>query len=591
MSIERRIDPFMMSVLKSRFEAIVREMTLVVQRASRSAVIKNARDFSCAIVTIDNQLVTTEDALAIHVMSMDHATKSIGELFDDIKPGDMFLNNSPYHGGTHHADFIIAMPVFYQGEALFWAVALSHHADVGAPVPSTYLPFAKTIYEEGVHFPCVRLVENYQEKKDIIRIGQAKIRVPELWLGDLRAQMGACLTGEKRIGELFERYGREDIMNFVQDWFDYGERMAIAEIQKLPAGTWHYETAHDPVPGVYEESIPVRVTMTVKPEEGEIIMDVRDNIDNVAGGINLTENTTTGSCRIGVFNNLADNLPHNEGAKRRVKVLMREGSVVGKPKYPAGTSVATTNVNDRLITASNCVFSGMGAPYGQAEGGGHLPAGIGVISGHDPARRKDYVNQIFLGYAGGGALCGHDGWLTYCGGANGGLISLDSVEVDESMYPIVIEKRGVIPDSQGFGEYEGAPGVGGVFYPIDHQMTLIYAADGTHNPPQGVNGGLAAKPSYTHLVASDNSVTVLPAFYELQCAAGQKVAYTSCGGGGYGDPLERKPESVARSVNRGWLSAENARNIYKVALNYDENECIYVVDTLVTQQLRENAAS
>src|ERR1700692_4285871 len=109
----RRVDPFLMSVLKSRFEAIVREMTLVVMKASRSAVIKNAKDLSCAILTYDHRLGSTGGAapLPIHVMSMDMATRPITRLFDDIKPGDVFLNNCPYTGGTHHADMILAMPV------------------------------------------------------------------------------------------------------------------------------------------------------------------------------------------------------------------------------------------------------------------------------------------------------------------------------------------------------------------------------------------------------------------------------------------------------------------------------------------------
>ena len=455
----RRVDPFLVAVLKSRFEAIVREMTIVVMKASRSAVIKNAKDLSCAILTYDHRLVSTEDALPIHVMSMDMATRPITKLFDDIKPGDVFLNNCPYTGGTHHADMILSMPVFFEGKPMFWVVALAHHADTGAPVPSTYLPFARTIYEEGLHFPCVRILENYREKADILRIGLTRIRVPEIWLGDLRAQIGACKTGERRISELLARYGAATIMDFVEDWFDYGRRRTIAEIRKLPSGTFEYETRHDPVPGVADDGVPVRVKLVVDAEAGSITVDVRHNIDCLDGGLNLSENTCTGSCRIGVFNNLDASLPHNHGSASVVKVLIRDGSAVGKPRYPVGTSVATTNVNDRLITAVNAVFSQMGRPYGQAEGGPHLPAGIGVISGKDPFKDgHPYVNQVFIGYAGGAALSGHDGWLTYCGPANGGLINLDSIEVDESMYPIIIESRGVRPGTQGFGEFEARPG-------------------------------------------------------------------------------------------------------------------------------------
>jgi N-methylhydantoinase B len=586
-TVTRRIDPFLMSVLKSRFEAIVREMSLVVMRASRSAVIKNARDFSCAILTYDHQLVSVEDALPIHVMSMDMATRPLTELFDDIKQGDIFVNNCPYTGGTHHADLIMAMPVFHQGTPMFWVVALSHHADTGAPAPSTYLPFAKNIFEEGMHFPCVRIAENYKEKKDILRIGSMRNRVPELWLGDVAAQIGACRTAERRIIDLVDRYSRDTVLGFVEDWFDYGRRRAKAAIAKLPAGTYDYETCHDPVPGVADEGIPVRVKVTVDPAAGEITVDVRHNIDNVPGGLNLSANTCTGSCRIGMFNNLDEDIPHNEGSKSQIKVLLREGCVIGAPKYPVGTSVATTNVNDRLMIAGNAVFAQMGEPYGQAESAAHLPAGTGVVSGADPFKRgKVYVNQVFVGYGGGGANHGHDGWLTYCGPANAGLIQLDSVEVDESMYPFVIERRGITRDSQGYGEFEGAPGMGGVFYPLDHDMTIIYAADGTSNPPLGVLGGTAAKPCHSILVESTGERTVLPAFAEEVIRAGTKIEFTACGGGGYGNPLKRDPARVAASFNAGWISADTAREVYRVALVETDEPGVHAVDASATAALR-----
>ena len=563
----RRIDPFMVSVLKSRFEAIVREMSLVVMRASRSAVIKNARDFSCAILTYEHELVSVEDALPIHVMSMETATRPLTEFFDDIEEGDIFINNCPYTGGTHHADLIMAMPVFIDGTPRFWAVALSPHAATGAPAPSTYLPFAKNIFEEGLHFPCVRLVRKGEVREDILRIGTMRNRGPDLWLGDVRAQKGACRTGAKRIQELCGRYSEETVMDFVADWFDYGARSAAAAIAKLPAGSFSYSTRHDPVPGVADDGIPVNVTIHVDSDRGEITVDARDNMDCVAGGLNLSENTATGSCRIGVFTNLDESVPHNEGAKSRVKVLLREGCVVGKPEYPVGTSVATTNVNDRLMMAGNAVFSEMGAPYGQAESGSHLPAGIGVISGSDPFKAgKTYVNQVFVGYAAGGANHGHDGWLTYCGAANGGLIQLDSVEVDESMYPILIDERGVLPDSQGIGEFEGAPATYGLFHPIGHDMTIAYAADGTTFPPRGVLGGSDGKGSVTRRVNLDGSETELPAFAEEVIPDGSKLYFTACGGAGYGLPFKRDPERVAASVNRGWLSRKRAMVEYGVVL-------------------------
>ncbi|MES0183210.1 hydantoinase B/oxoprolinase family protein [Mesorhizobium sp. C386A] len=128
--------------------------------------------------------------------------------------------------------------------------------DTGAPTPSTYLPFAKNVYEEGIHFPCVRVVEQHREKQDILRIGMMRNRVPDIWLGDVRAQIGACRTGRRRLLELLEKYGRDTLLDFVEDWFDYGARRAMAEIAKLPKGKFSYEVRHDPVPGVAEEGIP-----------------------------------------------------------------------------------------------------------------------------------------------------------------------------------------------------------------------------------------------------------------------------------------------------------------------------------------------
>ena len=209
-------DPILLAVLSRRLEAIIREMSNTVMRASRSAVITNARDMSCGILTYDHRLICVEEAMPIHVSALDLTTGPITELFDDVKEGDAFFNNSPYLGVTHHADMTLCVPVFADNEPLFWVLARSHHADVGAPEPTTYLPYAATLYQEGVHFPCVRIQENFCDKEDIVRIGLHKIRSPHIWYGDYRAQVGACRIGERRLHELVARYGITAIREFVE---------------------------------------------------------------------------------------------------------------------------------------------------------------------------------------------------------------------------------------------------------------------------------------------------------------------------------------------------------------------------------------
>jgi len=581
------IEPFLMSVLASRFEAIIREMTNTVMKASRSAVIKNARDMSCGILTYDHRLLTVEEGIPIHITALDLTTRPITEFFDDIEEGDAFLNNCPYTGATHHADITLCVPVFYEGEPLFWVLSRSHHADVGAPIPTTYLPYARTVYEEGLHFPCLRVQRQHQDLADIIRMCRMKIRVPDLWYGDYRAQVGACQIGERRIKELVTRYGVDTVKAFVEEWMAYGARRAIAAIRELPAGTWTYQSTHDPVPTVADDGVPVKVSVTVDPDAGLITVDARDNIDCVPGGINLTEATAEGSCRIGVFYNLDSTIPHNAGSASRIKVLLRDGCVVGRPTYPVGTSVATTNVNERLVIAVAACFAGMGKPFGLAEGGHMQAAGMAVISGIDSRKgARPYVNQMFIGYASGPGNFGHDGWITYLASENGGMIVLDTVEVDEAMYPIIIEGRWLEKDTLGPGEFDGAPGVKLVYRPIADDMTVIYASDGELNPARGVLGGGDGLPAMNFKRLRSGELVRLPAFHQEVVEPGEAIVCQAAPGGGYGDPFERDAWRVADTVNRGWLSPERTESIYGVALDLSANGTEYEVNEARTATLR-----
>ncbi|MBL8580636.1 MAG: hydantoinase B/oxoprolinase family protein, partial [Rhizobiaceae bacterium] len=543
-------DPMLLAVLSSRFESIIREMTNTVMKASRSSVIKNARDMSCGILTYDHRLVSVEEALPIHVNALELTTKPITELFGDIKEGDAFLNNSPFYGVTHHADLTLCVPVFFEGTPLFWTLSRSHHADIGAPEPSTYLPFAATIYQEGVHFPCVRIQEDFKDKEDLLRIGFQKIRVSNMWYGDYRAQVGACRTGERRLKELVAQHGIETVRAFVEAWMDYGERRAIASIKALPAGTYTYEVRHDPVAGVADEGIPVKATVTVDPKKGVITVDVRDNPDCVPGGLNLTEACAVASCRIGVYYNLEASVPHNEGSSSRIVPLLRDGCVVGRPQHPTGTSCATSNVNERLANAVQCAFSNMGAPYGMAEGGGNFSAALGVVSGVDRRREKpvEYITQLMMALSGGPANHGHDGWLTYECSVGNGIMVTDSIEVDEATYPILVEERRICEDSMGFGQWNGAPAVKGSYRSLTGDMSLYVCGDGGTFPAKGVLGGRAAAHSGSWRLRPDGTSERLSDFYGGPIADGEAVGYRSCAGGGYGAPELRDPERVAEDV-------------------------------------------
>lgn len=336
-----------------------------------------------------------------------------------------------------------------------------------------------------------------------------------------------------------------------------------------------------------------RARARVDPDAAIITVDVRDNIDCVPGGINLSEACALAGCLIGVYNNLDPTIPHNEGSASRIKVLLRDGCVVGRPTFPVGTSVATTNVNDRLSTAVAGCFTQMGRPYGRAEAGYFQTSGLAVVSGNDPRtdRPEPYINQMMLGLSGGAGLDGHDGWVTHGAPCDGGMLQIDPVEVVESMYPILVETRRLCPDTLGSGEWDGAPATEGSYRPLGHDTTVNYASDGDRFPARGVLGGQDGPPALNQKRLGNGELITLPSFHEEICRPDETIQYRSSAGGGYGDPLQRDPARVVATVNRGWLSPARAELIYGVALVQGENRIDYAVDEMGTAELRRTRGS
>jgi len=490
----RSFDPVLLAVLSNRLDTICREMTNTLLRAGRSAVLASARDFSCSIVTGDNQLLTAAEGAPVHVLGSHFLTQSMCELHDDLAEGDAFLHNDPYLGNTHHADHTVIVPVFVDGQHLFSACAKAHQADCGNSMPTTYMPFARDIYEEGaLNFPCVRIQRNYRDVKDIIRMCRRRIRVPEQWYGDYLAMLGAARIAERRLKELVAKYGIVLIREFIFEWFDYSERRMVNAIRQLPSGELENTGAHDPFPAV-PDGIPVKIKLKVDAQEGRITVDLRDNIDCVEAGLNQSRACAMSNAVIGVFNSLDPTIPHNAGCFRRIDVLLRESCVVGIPKFPASCSVATTNLGDRLVNATQAAFAKIGEGFGVAEGGLGMGPGYAVISGADWRRNgAPYVNQFFVGNNGGPASPKSDGWITYLLPVAGGVSYRDSIEIDEQKYPIRFQSVRLQSDSGGAGRLRGAPAGISVFGPKHDPMTVIYTLDGSINPPKGIRVGIRDK--------------------------------------------------------------------------------------------------
>jgi N-methylhydantoinase B len=569
-AVERELDPTLVAVLAHRFEAIVREMTNTLFRTGRSSIINMARDFSCSIITAEDELFAAAEGLQVHVLGAGLQTRSMRELHPDLCEGDAYLHNDPMLGNTHTADHTILVPVFVDGEHLFTASAKAHQADCGNAEPSTYVTYVEDVYAEGaLVFPCVKVQQQYTDIDDVIRMCRRRIRVPEVWYGDYLAAIGSARIGERRVKEVVERYGVETIKAFVLEWLDYSERVMDQAIRKLPAKRLHASGKHDPIPGL-PDGVEVNVTVDVKPEEGRVLFDLRENPDCIPFGLNVSEYCARGGCTIALLNCLQEDVPRNAGSFRRVEVLLREGSIAGGLVEPYSASVSTTNVLNRIINAAQSAFCQLGEGQGLAEGAGAMGVGYAVFSGTYPssagAGGEPYVSEFVIGNNGGPGSPYCDGWITYAMPDCSKTIYIDSVEMLERTYPLQFRSLRLLADSGGAGRFRGGPASEVIYGPRATPMRVFYMADYARNPAGGVLGGLPGTAASAHEIAADGSERQVEAIGDSTLAPGEWIRGVEAGGGGYGDPLLRDPEAVRGDVLERWVTRAAASDLYGVVL-------------------------
>jgi N-methylhydantoinase B len=571
----RRIDGVRLAVLASRLDGVVREMLNALFRSGRSTVLNTGRDFSCCILSADDELVSAAESIPVHVMrGPDIMAGWMRSFHPDLRRGDAFLHNSPYHGNSHAADHSILVPVIDEdGHHRFTVLAKAHVADCGNSVPTTYWEAARDVYEEGaLIFPCVQVQRDYNDIDDIVRMCEMRIRVPRQWKGDHLALVGAARVGEQRLLELGSDVGWDVLQEHVEQWFDYSERMMIQALSGLQTGHTERVSFHDPFPGLPESGMPVKVMLHVDSEDASVSVDLRDNVDCLPCGLNLTEATAQTAALIGVFNSVGARVPPNGGSFRRITVLLRENCAVGIPRHPVSCSLATTHLTHMVQNAVQRCFADISDGMGMADFGLVVPPSAGVISGRDPRRNGEpFVGQLILpALTGGAASHAADGWLMAATPGNAGVARRDSTEIDELRYPIRIWEQRLVPNSEGAGRFRGAPSAYCEYGPVDTSMTVMYASNGTVNSAQGAAGGEAGGRASQAKRLVSGEIVALPPYGAAELADGERIISICSAGGGYGAPRERDKGAVAVDVSEGWITAERALEVYGVAASNGE---------------------
>jgi N-methylhydantoinase B len=558
-------DPITLSVIYNRLLTINAEMGITMINTSISPIFAEVHDFSCAICDWDNRIVAQIDGVPSHTASAMEAVKAVAREFrDDIHPGDVFVLNDPYLGGTHLPDITIMKPIFYEGQLQFIGINRAHHGDVGGLEPGSYAPGARELFHEGIRIPPLRIYRDERPIQDVVNMIRINTRMPDaLWV-DMKAQVASCRVAEKRILELLGKYGVRKTRETIEDIHRYAERRMRLQIGLLSDGVYEGEACLDS-DGFSDAPIRIKVAITVKGEEAWV--DFAGSDSQVTGFVNSPLANTATCVYVAFLTTVTTpDIPHNEGVYRPIHISAPEGSVVN-PRFPAPVASCTLDTACAILEAC---WQALAKVLPE-----RVPAGWNrwngpTITGVDPRKGSFYVMFGFNGFGGAGGMPGLDGRHYIGDGIDlGGLIA-PNIETNESDYPHVTEFNEFITDSCGAGRYRGGCGAKYRIRLYDPAPTLVMFGDGKVHPPYGLFGG---KPGSCNLAFVNQGLEgerELKAKEAVQLKAGDTYSSYPSGGGGWGDPLERDPEAVRRDARDQIISLPAARALYGVVLEGEE---------------------
>jgi len=558
---EGAADPITLSVIYNRLLTLNQEMGVTMINTSISPIFAEVHDFSCAICDWENRIVAQIDGVPSHTASAMEAVKAISRAFkEDIHPGDVFVLNDPYLGGTHLPDITIMKPIFYDGELQFVAINRAHHGDVGGMEPGSYCPEATELFHEGIRIPPLRIYRNEKPIQDVVDMIRINTRMPDdLWV-DMKAQVASCRVAEKRILELIDKYGVPKTRATIEDIHRYAERRMRLEISALKDGVYQGESFLDS-DGFSDDPIRIKVTITIKGDEASV--DFSGSDDQVTGFVNSPLANTATCVYVAFLTTVTTpDIPHNDGVYRPIRISAPEGSVVN-PHFPAPVASCTLDTACAILEACWIALSQVlpdRVPAGWSRWNG--PA----ITGIDPRKDNFYVMFGFNGFGGAGGLPGMDGRHYIGDGIDlGGLIA-PNIESNEIDYPHITEFNEFSTDSCGHGEFRGGCGARYRIKLYDENPTLVMFGDGKVHPPYGLYGGRPGSCNIAFINEGRPQQRELKAKEALPLKNNDTYTSYPSGGGGWGDPLDRDPERVRMDTRNEIISTDSARNIYGVVL-------------------------
>lgn len=590
---DRELDPVTFEILRNSFSNSVELMAQQFRLTCHSFIIY-AQDFSCGLADAHGDTVSQgEQDIAVQVGTQHLVCKNIIQEFrGDIHPGDVFVSNDPYAGGTHFNDVRVLRPIFAGTDLIAWAMANGHWSDVGGSVPGSFDVKAREHFGEGLRISPIRVWSRGEFLKDVAKLIVGNTRAPEDNLSDLNAQAEATRVCEREILRLVGRYGKEDVTKAFREVISHVADLFRARIAELEDGTWTTSDYLDSDPGQGEGMIPITVSLTIKGDQ--LSYDLSNSSPAVASFMNSASGATLSGIIAGTKRFFPD-IPINAGLINSIEVELGPLGSVINAAWPTAVSGFVSGAFEKVI---NAIFELWSQIMPERALACSFNLEYLLVGGRDVRFSE---RPIFMWYdwmvGGWGARNGHDGASAASALFGAGFAS-QPIEGQERLTPVVTTHCRIIPDSGGPGEFRGGCGVEKGGQLTDAEMPIMsYCCDRARSIPWGVSGGLPSTPQGLWLNPETSRAEYLGAvFSNVPLVSGDSFSRPSSGGGGFGDPLLRLPQAVLRDVIDGYVTTARAELDYGIVIDSSDpmidNWCVDLSASETTRQyIREHRVS
>jgi N-methylhydantoinase B len=556
-----KISDFTLDIIENNLIASAEETFSAFGRASKSPVIYEVLDYAAGLTDANGRLVAQANGVPGFLGTLDMAVQDCIEKFgkDGFSPGDICITNVPYTSGTHLNDVNLIMPVFAKKKLVAFSAIKGHWSEVGGMHFGSWTSDSTEIYQEGMIFPPIKLFEKGKVVQAMVDMIRANVRTPDMTLGDMEAHAASLRVGAKRIEDICNKYGVDTVLDAMNRIQAKGERLTKLRLKELPHGTFEVEDTVDD-DGITDTPVPVRAKVTISDDE--FVIDLRGSGKQARGSINCPWCATVSAARA-IFKAVTDlHGPVSDGNFRALKVIADPGSIFN-PIPPAPTSTYW----ESMAFITDLVWHALAPLIPDRLSAGHFLSVCGTIVGGNDDRTKQPFAIVEPQPGGWGGALGKDGESgLVCSGD--GETYIMSNEVMEVRYPIVVEQYALnIGGGCGKGEFRGGFGVVKDYRVNNSNASFTSSMGRSLYPCWGMNGGARGTPNYFVMEKGNQAPRRLRKVAAEAMQRNDLVSLRTGGGGGFGNALDRKPESVLEDVIDEYITPEQAKADYGVVVD------------------------